>query len=113
MEFFFCSRNNSARELSQYAESAMAVNRVVLQHFSMNLDYMVQERPNIYGSTQTEQISNKLENVHLNNDAKMFGLSPPSESKLVQRRLKARNSCQLESKIVTANQGIAVASPSG
>ncbi|XP_063216838.1 MAP kinase-interacting serine/threonine-protein kinase 1-like isoform X2 [Bacillus rossius redtenbacheri] len=31
-------RNNSARELSAFAESAMAVNRVVLQHFSMNLD---------------------------------------------------------------------------
>lgn len=91
----------------------MAVNRVVLQHFSMNLDYMVQERPNIYGTT-ADTITGKLENVHLNNDAnKMFGLSPPSESKLVQRRLKSRNSCQLESKIVTANQGIAVASPSG
>jgi hypothetical protein len=31
------SRNNSARELSAFAESAMAVNRVVLQHMSMNL----------------------------------------------------------------------------
>jgi hypothetical protein len=28
---FFISRNNSARELSAFAESAMAVNRVVLQ----------------------------------------------------------------------------------
>lgn len=38
-------KNNSARELSQFAESAMAVNRVVQQHFSMNLNYM---EPNIY-----------------------------------------------------------------
>jgi len=30
-------RNNSARELSVFAESAMAVKRVVMQHFSMNL----------------------------------------------------------------------------
>lgn len=96
----------------------MAVNRVVLQHFSMNLDYMVQERPNIYGPTNAQDnISGKLESVRIDSDDiysnKMFGLSPPSESKLVQRRLKARSSCQLESKIVTANQGIAVASPSG
>merc|ERR1711974_581168 len=31
-------RNNSARELSAFAESAMAVNRVVLQHMSINLE---------------------------------------------------------------------------
>ena len=31
------SRNNSARELSAFAESAMAVNRVVLQHMSLNM----------------------------------------------------------------------------
>jgi hypothetical protein len=33
----FRFRNNSARELSAFAESAMAVNRVVLQHMSLNL----------------------------------------------------------------------------
>ena len=33
----FVYRNNSARELSVFAESAMAVKRVVMQHFSMNL----------------------------------------------------------------------------
>lgn len=37
-------KNDSARELSQFAESAMAVNRVVQQHFSMNLDYMEQPK---------------------------------------------------------------------
>ena len=30
-------RNNSSRELSAFAESAMAVNRVVLQHMSLNM----------------------------------------------------------------------------
>lgn len=39
-------RNKSARDLSSFAESAMAVNRVILQHFSMNYSYM--ERPNVY-----------------------------------------------------------------
>lgn len=41
-------RNQSARELSHFAESAMAVKRVILQHFSMRYDYMNVERPNIY-----------------------------------------------------------------
>merc|ERR1711860_205272 len=31
-------RNNSARELSAFAESAIAVNRVVIQHMSINLN---------------------------------------------------------------------------
>ncbi|CAH0555515.1 unnamed protein product [Brassicogethes aeneus] len=74
-------KNNSARELSQFAESAMAVNRVVQQHFSMNFDYL--ERPNVYPA-QEEDISSS---------AKVFGLSPPSESNLMQRRIKGRNSC--------------------
>ncbi|XP_031620259.1 calcium/calmodulin-dependent protein kinase type IV isoform X2 [Contarinia nasturtii] len=41
-------RNQSARELSHFAESAMAVKRVIMQHFSMKYDYMNKERPNIY-----------------------------------------------------------------
>ena len=45
-----CS-NQSAREISQFAESAMAVKRVILQHFSMRYDYM-KERPNIYQPSQ-------------------------------------------------------------
>lgn len=40
-------RNQSARELSRFAESAMAVKRVIMQHFSMRYDY-IKERPNIY-----------------------------------------------------------------
>lgn len=43
--FSFC-RNQSAHDLSRFAESAMEVNRVIMQHFSMNYSYM--ERPNIY-----------------------------------------------------------------
>merc|ERR1711974_68202 len=54
-------KNNSSRELSLFAESAAAVNRVVLQHMSVNLGLW-------------EQTSN------------LSGLSPPSESRLMQRR---------------------------
>jgi hypothetical protein len=42
------SSNQSARKLSQFAESAMAVKRVILQQFSMQLNYMNKERSNIY-----------------------------------------------------------------
>ncbi|KAL3268756.1 hypothetical protein HHI36_007858, partial [Cryptolaemus montrouzieri] len=92
-------KNNSARELSQFAESAMAVNRVVQQHFSMNLDYL--ERPNVYRRTDSIPCS-----------ARVLGLSPPSESNLMQRRMRGR-SCQymLCSPATTTPQPIS--SPSG
>ncbi|XP_049823657.1 MAP kinase-interacting serine/threonine-protein kinase 1-like isoform X2 [Aethina tumida] len=79
-------KNNTARELSQFAESAMAVNRVVQQHFSMKLDYL--ERPNVYpigGADGKATVPNC--------SSRIFGLSPPSESNLMQRRVKGR-SCQ-------------------
>ncbi|KAF5306977.1 hypothetical protein FQR65_LT07200 [Abscondita terminalis] len=89
-------RNNSARELSQFAESAMVCNRVVLQHFSMNLDYL--ERPNLYPLTSPP-----------------LGLSPPSESRLLQRRTaaaaKSHNSCQLLH-LTHPRSATAIASPS-
>lgn len=48
--------NQSARKLSQFAESAMAVNRVILQQFSMQLNYLNKERSNIYQpSAKTQQ----------------------------------------------------------
>lgn len=61
-------RNHSAHQLSLFAESCMALNRVLLQHFSMNQD-------------------EELENMHA--DEPPFGLSPPSESRLAQRRLRS------------------------
>lgn len=51
ISYHFEYSNQSARELSHFAESAMAVKRVIMQHFSMKYDYMnkeVKERPNIY-----------------------------------------------------------------
>lgn len=91
-------KNNSARELSQFAESAMAVNRVVHQHFSMNLDYV--ECQNIYPKNRPLKACAS---------ARMFGLSPPSESKLMQRRIKGR-SCQY---MVPHTQAPVIPSPSG
>ncbi|XP_045474695.1 MAP kinase-interacting serine/threonine-protein kinase 1-like [Harmonia axyridis] len=90
-------RNNSALELSHFAESAMAVNRVVQQHFSMNLGYL--ERPSIY-RTDSRNCSSQL-----------FGLSPPSESHLMQRRRRG-GSCQYlsRSSVVTPQP---ISSPSG
>lgn len=64
-------RNNSAKDLSTHAESAMSLNRVILQHFS------------ICGSTVEPEVASPP-----------FGLSPPSESKLVQRRQAAKRSIQ-------------------
>lgn len=73
-------KNNSARELSQFAESAMAVNRVVQQHFSMKLDYL-------------EVYPDQKERGSPQYSGHLLGLSPPSESDLMRRRLKGR-SCQ-------------------
>merc|ERR1712114_143250 len=64
-------KNNSSRELSLFAESAAAVNRVVLQHMSVNLCLWEQT-------------------------TKLSGLSPPSESRLMQRRKSVHNSQSLQ-----------------
>lgn len=151
-------RNNSARELSAFAESAMAVNRVVLQHFSLNLEELAENRePRLstsstdddnhpYGhmSDSSSELSENSKHLTTHsssefdgtrpkscsvrssvdlNDPKIigknrvigkdslqnwFGLSPPTESRLMQRRLKAR------SDLLERQTGKAViASPSG
>merc|ERR1712147_556429 len=56
-------KDNSARRLSQFAESASSVNRVVLQHMSVNI----------------------MDNVIVM-DSNYVSLSPPSESLMLQRR---------------------------
>lgn len=84
-------RNNSAIELSVFAESAMACNRVVLQHFSMTGDSVVDS----YLAVDTED------------KALPFGLSPPSESRLVQRRLlaKSRSNSNIMRPVITTPSG--------
>ncbi|XP_034946123.1 MAP kinase-interacting serine/threonine-protein kinase 1 isoform X2 [Chelonus insularis] len=151
-------RNNSARELSAFAESAMAVNRVVYQHFSVNLEDLSENRePRLstsstdddnhpYGhlSDSSSELSEnskhcvthsstefdssfrrksfsmhsiiELNDTKLTTDCQLygknsltqlFGLSPPSESKLIQRRLKTRSTL-----LERPNSAI-IASPSG
>ncbi|VVC87858.1 unnamed protein product [Leptidea sinapis] len=95
-------RNMSARNLSNFAESAMAVNRVIQQHFSMNYSYM--ERPPALRCTKSCQPSPPqlieevegagvaMQKMAIGNrcvdDGLPFGLSPPTESQLLRRRLQ-------------------------
>jgi len=127
-------RNNSARELSAFAESAMAVNRVVLQHMSINMmdedaiEELIKEseaeanKENIESSTGSatadEPLAIPLQNCGPENSSiccvseggngnciklaekrkaqlPPFGLSPPSESKLIQRRSRQQSSQSL------------------
>ncbi|XP_075236870.1 MAPK interacting serine/threonine Lk6 kinase isoform X2 [Lycorma delicatula] len=91
-------RNNSARELSAFAESAMAVNRVVLQHFSMTGDSVVDSYLNAQmAEGDDSKVTNNIP----------FGLSPPSESRLLQRRLLVKS--QSNSNMLSP----AISSPSG
>lgn len=82
-------RNNSARALSTFAESAMSANRVFLQHFSL------------FSSTDVPLAAAKR-------------LSPPSHSLIVQRRSLGKPQCSNEtaSNRATAQLPI-IASPSG
>merc|ERR1711990_1313040 len=121
-------RNNSARELSAFAESAMAVNRVVLQHMSINmmdedaLEELIKEseveanKENIESSScsagsataTAPQTGSEPENCCVSGNGNCnklaekrkaqlppFGLSPPSESKLIQRRSRQQSSQSL------------------
>jgi hypothetical protein len=61
----------------------MAVNRVVLQHFSMNLELGSMQTPSLNESS-TVQEPNLINGAGCGTT--VFGLSPPSESRLIQRR---------------------------
>lgn len=82
-------RNNSARALSTFAESAMSANRVFLQHFSL------------FSPADIPLAAAKR-------------LSPPSHSMIVQRRSLGKPQCSNET---TSNRAPAqlpiIASPSG
>merc|ERR1712076_96607 len=134
-------RNNSARELSAFAESAMAVNRVVLQHMSIpdiedqpeghpfpeypgeddekfrEIDFTEENKENdepvlcgllpaeteITNNNPTNKTCEMTTTSTTNACTKMaekrkapqlFGLSPPSESKLLQRRNSVKTQSQ-------------------
>merc|ERR1711864_53772 len=73
-------KNMNSRELSLFAESAAAVNRVVLQHMSISL----------WPDNKNKDSNNSYSEVS--------GLSPPSESRLMQRRKSLQNSQPLQLK---------------
>merc|ERR1712061_728098 len=100
-------RNNSARELSAFAESAMAVNRVVLQHMSINLQEHELEEENPEENKENDGPPITLPENN-NNNTKMaekrkapppFGLSPTSKSKLLQRRTKPSDSLNFSCRV--------------
>ncbi|XP_023159816.2 probable serine/threonine-protein kinase MARK-A isoform X2 [Drosophila hydei] len=82
--------HQSAREISQFAESAMAVKRVILQHFSMRYDYM-KERPNIYQPSQAYMDAYSDEN---------YNPKPPAH---FTRSRSQRNASTLSSAAVANN----------
>lgn len=74
-------RNNSARELSAFAESAMAVNRVVLQHMSLNLMEENELYPPAAYSLNADEKSNMLPSHEEKNEDEstaMLAASPPA-----------------------------------
>ncbi|CAH2075048.1 unnamed protein product, partial [Iphiclides podalirius] len=93
-------RNMSARNLSNFAESAMAVNRVIQQHFSMNYSYMERPTAALRSSKSCHPspdiIEDELERAGValqrmcaaEEYCPPLGLSPPTESQLLRRRLQ-------------------------
>lgn len=79
-------RNMSARNLSNFAESAMAVNRVIQQHFSMNYSYM--QRPAAVRCTKSCYNAGGGADLLESEEYAPLGLSPPTESELLRRRLQ-------------------------
>jgi len=90
-------RNNSARELSAFAESAMAVNRVVLQHMSINMEEAHPEEDK--ENDEPESNNNTTKTAEKRKAPPPFGLSPPSESKLLQRRTKQSQSLNFSCRV--------------
>eukprot|EP00092_Neocalanus_flemingeri_P009273 GFUD01009979.1.p1 GENE.GFUD01009979.1~~GFUD01009979.1.p1 ORF type:complete len:500 (-),score=96.48 GFUD01009979.1:116-1615(-) len=94
-------KNNSAKELSKFADSASAVNRVVLQH-----NISCTWPGTLHADTSGPEVT-----------CSVVGLSPPSESRLLQRRraLRSSQSLQLNSRGPKSKElsgSVAIASPS-
>ncbi|CAK1603895.1 unnamed protein product [Parnassius mnemosyne] len=98
----------SARNLSNFAESAMAVNRVIQQHFSMNYSYMERPTAALRSSKschpspdiiedELERAGVALRRMCADDYCPPLGLSPPTESQLLRRRLQqpTENSVQV------------------
>lgn len=97
-------KNNSAQQLSRFSESVSNAARVIDQHFNINLDYL--ERPNVYRRDDKSATPTRV-----------LGLSPPSDSNLMQRRsiragrvLQNTRSCQV---LVTTTPTPPISTPIG
>jgi serine/threonine protein kinase len=101
-------RNNSARELSAFAESAIAVNRVVLQHMSLNrtvseecedeaimadldIGYELEEGIMMKSDMDLGKAEDKRSSAKKREARIPFGLSPPSDSRMLQRRARQQS----------------------
>lgn len=119
-------RNNSARELSVFAESAMAVKRVVLQHMSINLEddgasaLLNPETSDDPSTEPSTDVQTTVEGDEIVTEkrkfASPFGLSPPSESRLLQRRKIQSQSlhqkCSARNQTTPHNRSTFMTSPS-
>jgi len=83
-------KNNSVKELSLFAESAAAVNRVVLQHMSINIWPVGGENTAEGGDVQCN----------------VAGLSPPSESRMLQRRKSLQKGQSLQLNRFSSNSKV-------
>lgn len=73
----------SARNLSNFAESAMAVNRVIQQHFSMRYSYLEPAAP--LRASKSCQPGGPPLGLSPPGEPPL-GLSPPGDSELLRRR---------------------------
>ena len=71
----YMRRTNSLKDLSKFAESAASINRVVLQHLSIN---EMEERKDLSAEKMESQIG-------------LCCLSPPDQSRILQRRLSLQS----------------------
>jgi len=82
-------RNDSVKEVSTFAGSAMACSRLMRHHLPLNEDEDEIE-------CSTVDVSNRTEETIASTAKTTFGLSPPSMSKLAQRRLQRLSLSQQE-----------------
>ena len=75
----------------------MAVNRVVLQHMSINMEEAHPEEDK--ENDEPESNNNTTKTAEKRKAPPPFGLSPPSESKLLQRRTKQSQSLNFSCRV--------------
>lgn len=78
-------RNNSAKDLAAFAESANAMKRLVLHQMAFS---MVMTRTPHYEEEELA-LPTTPSSLSCSPSTPVFGLSPPNESKLAQRRMKS------------------------